>query len=260
MSSRMGAFFRVGWTIVHRLEMRRVRVRAPVGPRDLLCRMPARGAYCAYAAGQMYGRSEGWTSASTPVMAAGHVRRMSVQVREIKIKRRKPRRKRARAPETVQVRRKPRFCQPSDRFTAEQRWTSRSFYRSFGMLARHSSSILPHFHELKDFTLLLRQRPPNSSVPAARVMPSFAFSDLFPGASQPGYSNSGLPDGHPTRETSQAANTTLHSGFLDQTVGDSPQRLCLRVITASSEFNEWSHNYFIDPGAGASGPCVHHLA
>ncbi|KAJ7828645.1 hypothetical protein B0H13DRAFT_1916968 [Mycena leptocephala] len=83
--------------------------------------------------------------------------------------------------------------------------------------------------------------------------------DLFPGASQPGYSNFWLPDGHPTRETSQAANY-LAQWILDQTVGDSPQRLCLRVITASSEFNEWSHDYFIDPGAGASGPCVHHLA
>jgi hypothetical protein len=41
---------------------------------------------------------------------------MSVQVREIKIKRRKPRWKRARAPEIVQVRRKPRFGQPSNRF------------------------------------------------------------------------------------------------------------------------------------------------
>jgi hypothetical protein len=56
----------------------------------------------------------------------GQVRRMSVQVREIKTKRTKPRQKPWRAPETVhvrqddvQVRRKPKFGQPSDRFTIE---------------------------------------------------------------------------------------------------------------------------------------------
>ncbi|KAJ7807020.1 hypothetical protein B0H13DRAFT_1929288 [Mycena leptocephala] len=42
--------------------------------RDLLCRMPARDAYCAYAAGQMYGRSEGRASASAPVMTTGALR------------------------------------------------------------------------------------------------------------------------------------------------------------------------------------------
>jgi hypothetical protein len=51
---------------------------------------------------------------------------MSVQVRKIKTERTKPRKKPWRVPETayvgqddVQVRRKPKFGQPSDRFTVE---------------------------------------------------------------------------------------------------------------------------------------------
>jgi hypothetical protein len=79
LSTRRTYSFFGRWTIVHRLGFRRVRVR-PVGPGDLLRRMPARGAriemlwmsrqvlcICCWTNVR---RSEGRASAGAPVMAA----------------------------------------------------------------------------------------------------------------------------------------------------------------------------------------------
>ncbi|KAJ7932986.1 hypothetical protein B0H13DRAFT_1856596 [Mycena leptocephala] len=67
-----------------------------------------------------------WDLMTELLLQVGQVRRMSVQAREIKIKRGNPRRIRSRAPETVQVRRhevqvrcKPKYGQPSDGFMVE---------------------------------------------------------------------------------------------------------------------------------------------
>ncbi|KAJ6536505.1 hypothetical protein B0H10DRAFT_2246340 [Mycena sp. CBHHK59/15] len=118
---------------------------------------------------------------------------MSVQVREIKTKRGKVRRKRSRAPETVQVRednvqvrRKPKFGQPSDRFC--HRWMMRPI-----LILSHHHLVPPPARVLASFTAVMdewqysqpfwdgsseaqRRQPPHvSSDPAAGVLPSFAL-------------------------------------------------------------------------------------
>ncbi|KAJ7883097.1 hypothetical protein B0H13DRAFT_1890537 [Mycena leptocephala] len=124
---------------------------------------------------------------------------MSVQAREIRNKRRDPRRKQLRAPKTVQVRqdkvqvrRKPKSGEPSDRFTV------RLMRLLICILSSHHHLLPPCVNSRRFRTAMdewqfsphstseagQRHRVPDTSASTVGVMQSFTF----PGTSDPGFS------------------------------------------------------------------------